>query len=503
MAFCYDDLMISNPSIVIISLQNNFIDFGVRYLEASCRRAGIRCHVLWLFREPHDPIQDWEFVRVAEWIQIHEFDMVGIGVMSVHFDRAVKLTQCVKSKMTIPVVWGGVHSIIEPEKCLQYADFVCVGEGEETIVECGRRLAAGETLKGVQNLWYREGTATVKTSRILIDDLNSLASPDFNFDFHWHLENGQITPLTAAILKQEYPWSLRRHFVISSRGCPYDCTYCCNSALKRLLGHKLTMRFRTVDHFMLEIEGLITRYPFIQTFAIMDDSFFFKPKGWIEEFCDRFRKTGKTFGVLVHPKTVSRDRIEKLLNAGLIGIQMGLQSGSERVSRQIFNRPEPVSEFIDATRVLDQFKDRIHARTYDVIVDNPFQSEEEQAETIRVLASLKKPFLIDLFSLTLYPGTMLYEQVISSGKAVPSDLAAEGKDYIKYQPSMMNRLTWMTHNTPSSIVLFFLDHRKSLWCQLGFRLFDSIWEKRVRILLRSLKRAIKSKIFSSIRKSEY
>ena len=60
-------------------------------------------------------------------------DLIGISFMTQYFSAAVQLTRAIKKKLSVPVIWGGVHPTVRPEECLEYADIVCVGEGEEAL----------------------------------------------------------------------------------------------------------------------------------------------------------------------------------------------------------------------------------------------------------------------------------------------------------------------------------------------------------------------------------
>jgi anaerobic magnesium-protoporphyrin IX monomethyl ester cyclase len=481
------------PRFALISLQNSFIDFGVRYVAAACRASGIDVEVLFCLREPENFESESERFVVSDWLREGNFDAAGLSLMSLHYSRAAKLTETIRAKTSLPVLWGGVHAVIKPEQCLEWADFICAGDGEESVPLFLKNLAAGNFNAPIDNIWRREDGKFIETPRKLVENLDSIPQPDFALDHHWILRNCRIEKLTEPTMKTGFPWNLGRHYIISSRGCPYDCAYCCNTALKRVLGEKLSLRIRSVANLMSEIHFLLERYPFARAFAIMDDSFFFKPKGWVEEFCSEFKKTGAYFGVLFHPRTVQRERIKMLIDAGLIGVQMGLQSGSERISKSVFNRPETVDEFVKATKILDEFSDRFWARTYDVISDNPFETEEDQEQTIRILASLKKPFNLDVFSLTLYPGTQLYDRAVEERRISEEDTGFVDKNFITAKPTILNRLTWLTHDNPSSIVLFFLNHRKTWWGRLLFEAYYHGWEKGIRLILRLIKHKVLKK----------
>ncbi len=478
--------------LALISIQNSYIDLGIRQISACCRAQNIPTHVLWLNREPLDLLTELQKKALIQWVKQTGCLAVGMNVMSTHLDLARQITEVIQHDLNLPVIWGGVHCILEPEECLQHADFVCVGEGEESIVPLLAAIQSGNIPENLRNFWYSVNGVSYKNSPEMIHDLDSLPMPDNSVLGHSVLIQNAVLPATQERLRRGFPWSEGRHIIMSGRGCPYRCTYCCSAALKRRFGASWANRFRSVDHFMTEIREVLSTNPFVHTIAIMDDTFFFKPDGWIEDFCNEFKQTGANFGVLVHPKKVSHENISLLVDAGLIGIQMGLQSGSERISRGVFNRVETIEDFKRAATILDAFTDKLHARTYDVIVDNPYETDQDRVETVRVLMSLNKPFNIDLFSLTLYPGTRLYDQYKESGNEIPPHLLCENKDFIKHEQTPLNRLMRLTHSNPSSIIGFLLRFHDKPFGKYLIVAYDRCWEQGIRVLLRKTRRTLLS-----------
>ncbi len=474
--------------LALISVQNSFIDLGIRQISAACRSQDIPTFVLWLNREPHELLTDRDLDQVAAWVRQTGALAVGLNVMSVHLSLAGQITATIRNTLGIPVIWGGAHAILEPRQSVQEADFVCVGEGEWTIAPLMEAIRRRQVSPDIRNFWYRHNETLVMNDREIVKDLDALPLPDHSIRDHWIMsKSGRIDAATCSLFREGFPWNAGRHIIMSSRGCPNHCTYCCSTAMRRLFGPKWNARFRSVEHFMDEIRTILDHVPFIRTFAIMDDSFFCKPSGWIDDFCREFKKTGASFGVLLHPGSVTHERIAMLVDSGLIGIQMGLQSGSERISGAIFKRPESVADFKNAAAVLDDFSDRLHSRTYDVIVDNPYETDQDREATLRVLLDLNKPFNIDLFSLTLYPGTQLYEEYQQAGTDIPEDLACENKNFIEHHQTPMNRLLRLVHSNPRFIIRFLLSAYHAPLGKSLIILFDSVWEQGIRRLLRAIK----------------
>ena len=144
--------------VVLISLDREIMCIGVRLLSACLRQAGHETRVIFL------PLRDSR--RQAAVSRLHypqvvlddvtelcqDAGLVGLSLMTNQFLQAVAVTEHLKRELTVPVIWGGVHPTVSPEECLVYADMVCVGEGEETLIELVDRLAQGESYHDLQNL---------------------------------------------------------------------------------------------------------------------------------------------------------------------------------------------------------------------------------------------------------------------------------------------------------------------------------------------------------------
>jgi radical SAM superfamily enzyme YgiQ (UPF0313 family) len=79
-------------------------------------------------------------------------DLIGFSLMSSHFVKVKELTIKIKEKLDIPIIWGGIHPSVKPEECLKYADMVCIGEGEETMLELANKLKTAN-INNIKNIW--------------------------------------------------------------------------------------------------------------------------------------------------------------------------------------------------------------------------------------------------------------------------------------------------------------------------------------------------------------
>ena len=171
-----------------ISPYSDITAFGVRSIAAFVKKAGFEVQLLFL--------SDQEFDLKATSGSIYQFNescmkqiidlcrdsrLIGISLFTCHFDRAVQLTQAIKSKLDIPVMWGGIHPTIKPDESLRYCDIVCLGEGEEAIAELLGRMGKKENYLNTKNFWFKQnGNITRNELRPLKEDLNALPFPDYS-----------------------------------------------------------------------------------------------------------------------------------------------------------------------------------------------------------------------------------------------------------------------------------------------------------------------------------
>ena len=116
--------------LLLISLQSSAYVTWLKYIAANALANGHDARILLLSGYLESNLNR----AIEDFIRDYAPDLIGIGLMSIEFYPAKNLTRLLREKFQIPVIWGGVHVILKPEECLRYADYVCYGEGERTIV---------------------------------------------------------------------------------------------------------------------------------------------------------------------------------------------------------------------------------------------------------------------------------------------------------------------------------------------------------------------------------
>ena len=192
---------------------------GARYLSSYLKNKGHQVNILFLAKPYGKEENQSELEQINNLLDKLSPDLIGVSLMSNHYFRAKKITAFIKNKFKTPVVWGGIHPTIDPHNCLDYADLVCVGEGETALESL---LDKKLDKKDVPGIWYKQDDQIVNQApSILINKIDDIPFPDYNLAGHFISHQSKLSPLTLEIFKQYYPASNGIHRLISSRGCPY------------------------------------------------------------------------------------------------------------------------------------------------------------------------------------------------------------------------------------------------------------------------------------------
>ena len=144
-----------------------------------------------------------------------------------------------------------------------------------------------------------------------------------------------------------------------------------------------------------------------------------------------------------YPNDINEENLSRFIDAGLIITCMGVQSGSQR-TKKLYKRNVSDETILNAVHAFHKFKDSLVAIYYDVIIDNPYETNEDFVDTIRLLLKFPKPRCIRLFSLTFFPGTELYEKATQDGILPKEDELREyRKNLLNFQHRKKNYLNFV------------------------------------------------------------
>lgn len=443
--------------VVLISPYPDITAFGVRGISAYLRANGVDTRLVFLPDPLGDALRELPERYPATVMDdlaalCADADLVGVSLMTNYLDNAVQITRTIKARCGVPVLWGGIHPTIRPAECLETADMVCVGDGEEAALDVCRAVAQGRSVEAVPNIHCRrpDGSVAENPVRPLFRDLDALPPPDWTHEDHHVWDGGdRIVPLTPDRTRTFLArGTLSRvlgkvgYQTMTDRGCPHRCAYCVNDAVKALYGAKGYLRWRSVEHVMAELEEAVRRMPFIGYVWISDDAFFARPMETIREFCRQYKaRIGLPFTCLGSPATITAEKVAALVDAGMIYLQMGVQSGSSRIQALFGRQAMGNDKILAAMAVINSHKDRMLPPSYDFILDTPYETTADRLETVRFISRIPKPFRLQLFSLVLYPGTRLAAMAAADGLLTDERRQVYAKSYTMRVPDYLNFLT--------------------------------------------------------------
>jgi anaerobic magnesium-protoporphyrin IX monomethyl ester cyclase len=424
--------------------------YGVRILSACLKQIGCDVKLIFMPRqvgEVHSADVLDQIVALAK-----TSDLIGMSLMTDDLANAIPITQRLKQELSVPIIWGGVHPTIEPEESLKYADMVCIGEGEGCLVELVERMRTGEDYRHIPGTWQKEGGKLIRNPRRpLIQDLDRFPLPDLDLGNHFILWDGKIQPVTPEIFRvclKDY------YLTLTSRGCPFQCTYCWNHAFSRIYAGERIIRQRSVENVIAELRIVKERFPYVELICIDDDAFFLRTDEDIEEFSTQYREqiqipmwvTGAT------PTTLTERKLAALANAGMTTFRMGIQTGSQR-TKKLYRRTHSNQAIRNAVSLIHKFRDRINRPQYDIILDNPWETPRDLRTTLRFLSRLPVPYELFLFPLVFYPGTDLFEKARREGKMPAEESELERIRYHRFKPTFLNSLFFLLN-----------DYARRGWC---------------------------------------
>lgn len=394
--------------IALICTDNESLSLGMRSISAAVKAGGDQSRLLFL--ETSAKTFSAETLNELRAL-VDGFEVIGISCLAQGSEKAKQALEYLKP-LNKTTIWGGVHASLNPEECARWADYVCIGEGEGLIGEFMERVKNSRTCGDLLNIAYRSDGEVVKNQlRPLIRDLDVLPLPDFSFDDEHHLTKNGIKPVKSL-------YNVERNGQIvftSSRGCAFYCTYCCNIKLKNLYyGKDHYVRRMSVSRLIEHAQRLREIFPNGKYFYFIDEDFAARPAGELAELAERFpREVGLPFECLAHPSRITEKNLDLLSRAGLFRVRIGIETGSERTKKEVYNRHVSNKAVNRATELLG----RSHhvAPVYFFMYANPYEEREDLLATLELIADLPSGSTIQPFELIFFPGSSLYERAVEDG----------------------------------------------------------------------------------------
>jgi len=410
------------PSLTVVLVSLYVIEnSGIRLLASILRRAGVTVHEIyfkdWVSNRVEPPTEREIELLVSEIVRIGP-GLVGLSVRASAFHAMARdLTTRIRAAWDGPVLWGGMHASSCPEEAAAVADLVCIGESERSFAMLADRLRSGGDLATIPGLWVHTADGLVRhPAADLVEDLDSLPHPDYGSPDKVVIEWNRVRRGRDPCVDESL------YLVMASRGCPFpSCTFCSNSVVDRMYPGRHYHRTRSVGHVIDEIAAARRVFPRLRRIRF-DDEEFPVASAWLDEFCARWpAEVGLPFEIHMDPRVVTPERLARLRDVGLSMVFMGIQ-GTERINRDLYHRHVPDDQVLRAARAIHESGVRAG---YQVILDDPVSTSADKRALFDLLLRIDRPYELVLFSLTVYPGSAIAEEL--KRRALITDADIEGR----------------------------------------------------------------------------
>jgi anaerobic magnesium-protoporphyrin IX monomethyl ester cyclase len=341
--------------------------------------------------------------EVASVIRERRPDVVGVSVKILDLQAAWKIAEITRRVAPgASTVLGGPLATTSVDIVMRNpaVDFAVRREGEVTFPALLEALATKSGDRDIDGLSHRVGDKVVHNrDRDLIRDLDGLPPPAKDLLLHLDAQ----------------PLDVRQRLmgdIVTSRGCAHGCTFCANQAV---WGSR-RVRMRSPAEIVAEMEQVVEKWG-VRRFTIWDDQLTAHRKRAVD-LCERLisAKLGATWIAFAHPNTVDLELLELMKAAGCDEIQLGIESGSDRILRLV-KKGSSVDRIRGAVDVIRTVGLRWHGF---FMIGFPSETRDEMQQTLDLLRELR-PTRAQLSVVTPYPGTELFRQ---------STLSLEGGDWL-------------------------------------------------------------------------
>lgn len=339
-------------------------------------------------------------------------DLVCLSVLEPTYALGSLMLEIVKQERPdVLSLVGGVFPTAAPDLLMQNRDIdiVCVGEGEEPLLELATCLKNGTDYRTVKNLWIKDNGMIIRNPIRHVVDLNALPIPDYSiFD-----DRRFYRPMAGKVY--------RAVPIETNRGCPYGCTFCNSPATLKMYREQNAGAFfrkKSMQNIEAELQYLTQKwqaeyvYFLSDTFLAMNDEEF-------DTFIELYRKINLPFWMQTRPETLTQERAHRLKEVGCHRVSMGLEHGNEQFRRHMLMKPYKNEQMINAANYL-------HNAGIPLSVNNIIGFPDETRELIFDTIELNRQLPFDTtnaYAFTPFRGTHLYGYCLEKGYVTAEDLA--------------------------------------------------------------------------------
>lgn len=375
------------PRIALTEKGNMFPPLNLLYLATILKKKGIEVKIL---DQQAKRIKQEQMMNI---IRNFKPEVVCVGSMTPEIFSAYNDIDVIKKNFPeIRIILGGTHISSVTERTMEEnpnVDIGVIGEGENVIYPLIKAIEEKKSLKGIKGVAYRNKKEIMINPRTeLVKDLNKLPFPDYS-----------LVDINDYAYRQR-GWDNRRFMsMITSRGCPFQCTFCSHGVFGR------TLRMHDAEYIVKHIELLYNEYG-IRGIGFVDDTFTIN-KQRVLEFCDLMikKKLDVIWYCFANVKTVDKEMLTAMKRAGCVKISYGVESGDEEIQKKI-------KKYLDLNQVKEVFDmtNRIGIETLAFfMIGHPGETKETIRKS-KEFAKKLKPDFVNVSILCPLPGSDIYDQ---------------------------------------------------------------------------------------------
>jgi anaerobic magnesium-protoporphyrin IX monomethyl ester cyclase len=345
------------------------------------------------------PLNKMDEKGFKEYIEKKDFDIAMFTATTPTVNTVGRLCKIVKEcNENITTVVGGSHPSALPEKTLKEnkaVDIIVIGEGEKTAKELVNFLSKNKKLNKIKGICYKKDSKIVRTmARPFITNLDSLPLPrhdmlDLDSYTYWCQQGKKFSA------------------IVTSRGCPYSCTFCCRGAFGQFY------RYRSVKSVIDEIK-LLTELG-VDEIHIIDDNFTMienRSVKILDKIKSNFPELRIAFINGVRIDRINKNLLTKMKKANVYYIGYGIESGNQKILDSI-KKGITLSQAEKIVRLSKKIGIDIVACFF--ILGFPEETIKSISDTIRFAKKIK-PHFAKFSTLVPYPGTEIYEKLKREGR---------------------------------------------------------------------------------------